>query len=532
MYESFFGFRQRPFSSVPQPNLYYPSDTMENARQCAARCAQRGEGTAVVLGPSGSGKSLLCQLIAEQFRPSMRVALLACGGLTTRRALLQAILYALARPYRGMDEGELRLALIDYLSLDAGCAEGVLLLVDEAHTLPLRLLDELRLLTNLARGSQPQVRLVLTGSCALEEKLAHPRLDSFNQRIVARCYLESLTRSETAEYIRTLADKAGGSGKKLFGNEACDAAFSASDGIPRLVSQLCDHALLLAYVMGERAVSVDRVQEAWSDLQQLPTPWNVVTRRAGPCTSSAIEFGSLSEETTTATADAAARQTHIDELGSLPEELHQDAAETSPLTEAFSASEQTSDADSDELPDGQICDQPAESASVYVDDLEDSLDEDADAEEHVRQIEHLLAEVDGSFRPAGRIGPEVELVFDDCGDPLAERFLEEEVVEDRYAAPPTRVAPPAPGHLATAAVAAEHRSEASDGCQTTSAAAEFDCEPKTVPLPARPQAIEAEPAESLVIEESRAQAAVCRVAAVRRQEFRQLFARLRRERAG
>ena len=100
--------------------------------------------------------------------------MLASGRLSTRRALFQAILYELGRPYRGMDEGELRLAVVDYLMAGDNNSRGLVLLVDEAHTLPLRLLEEIRLLTNLARSGQPLVRLVMAGGPALEERFASP----------------------------------------------------------------------------------------------------------------------------------------------------------------------------------------------------------------------------------------------------------------------------------------------------------------------------------------------------------------------
>ena len=153
--------------------------------------AQRAEGIGLVTGPAGTGKTLLCQVLAEQSRGQLEVALLASGRFNTRRSLLQAILFELGLPYREMEEGDLRLSLIDHLSPRGGTSQsGLLLIVDEAHALPLRLLEELRLITNLVRNGQARVRLVLSGSPQLEERLASPKMTSFNQRVTARCYLE------------------------------------------------------------------------------------------------------------------------------------------------------------------------------------------------------------------------------------------------------------------------------------------------------------------------------------------------------
>ena len=214
MYETCFNLSERPFASVPRTDHYYPAAVIDAARNTLTRCIDRGEGVAMIVGPSGTGKSLLCQVLAEQFQQTFQVALLASTHLDTRRSLLQAILYELSRPYRGMDEGELRLSLVDYITLNDDCSRGVVLLVDEAHHLPLRLLDEIRSLTNLTRDMQPAVRMVLAGSHVLEERFASPKLESFSQRISARCYLEAFQRSETQAYIQSRISACGGRGDR------------------------------------------------------------------------------------------------------------------------------------------------------------------------------------------------------------------------------------------------------------------------------------------------------------------------------
>src|SRR5262249_30876280 len=157
-----------------------------------------------------------------------------------------AILYELGLPYRGMDEGELRLSLVDHLEPGADNNEGLLLLIDEAHTLPWRLLEEVRMITNVVRNGQPRVRVVLAGNAALEERFASPKLNSFSQRLAARCYLEALDCAETLEYVRAQISSSGAATDKFFGEDALRSVYRASDGIPRLINQICDHALILA----------------------------------------------------------------------------------------------------------------------------------------------------------------------------------------------------------------------------------------------------------------------------------------------
>jgi len=384
MYEKFFGLSRRPFPSVPQVDYYYPAAAIEAARETLARCVERCEGVGMVVGPSGTGKTLLSLVLARQFKDSFRVAMLSSGRLSTRRALLQAILFELSQPYREMDEGELRLALVDYLTLGEECPEGMLLLVDEAHALPLRLLDEIRMITNLVCGGEPCTRLVLAGGGLLEERFANPKLESFSQRIVARCYLESFNRDETQGYVHTQIGNAGREGEEVISSDACHAVYQATDGVPRLVNQVCDHALLLACAAGREQVDRAIVEEAWADLQQLPTPWNGDSgdeRSNGGI----IEFGGLEDE---------------------PEEAGQEA--------------------DDQQPTG---DQRPSVPMLRI--SPESEDPSADPVEQVERIEQALSGLDDDFQPAGSITPELELVFDEQHDPFNEEFEEEEVIGGR-----------------------------------------------------------------------------------------------------
>lgn len=296
MYENFFAFQRRPFVSVPDVDLYYPGETTEAARQTLVRCIERGEGPGLLLGPPGSGKTLLCRLLAVHFARRMPVGFLCAGRLGSRVDLLRTILYELGQPYRDLEEGEARIALVDYLTSREDSPPAALLVVDEAHTLPLRLLDELRMLGNLHKGQAPALRLILAGGMVLEEHLANPKLECLSQRITARCYLEPLDGCETAAYIASQVDAVRGPRNRLatelFDEMAARAVYQATDGVPRLVNQVCDHALLLAYNTGKSVISAADVEAAWAELQQLPSPWSDEPAEA----SAVIEFGSLDDE--------------------------------------------------------------------------------------------------------------------------------------------------------------------------------------------------------------------------------------------
>src|SRR5580698_9921498 len=98
MYEAFFHLRRRPFAAAVQVERYFPAASIEQARKTIVRCIERAEGPAIVVGPAGTGKTLLCQLLARQLGDRFKTAVLTCGHVGARRALLQAILFELGQP--------------------------------------------------------------------------------------------------------------------------------------------------------------------------------------------------------------------------------------------------------------------------------------------------------------------------------------------------------------------------------------------------------------------------------------------------
>lgn len=301
-----FGLRRRAFVAVPSPEHYCPLEPIESGRQNLVRMIRRGEGAGLVAGPPGTGKTLLCHLLARELAGDFAVVLLSGGRIDTPRALYQAILFQLGLNFFGLDEGELRIVLEAYLQ--AGelpefvtkspraklPPRPVVLLVDEAHSLPLRILEDIRTLTNVIQEEYPRGHVVLSGGMLLEDRLSSPRLEAFAQRVVVRVYLQAFNRPQTEAFLRHQLALAGGDPDKIFSPDAVDAVYRASGGIPRLVNQLADHAMFLAFAQGKKQVNWQLVEEAWSDLQQLPGPWNDSQRRTER--PSIIEFGHLSED--------------------------------------------------------------------------------------------------------------------------------------------------------------------------------------------------------------------------------------------
>ncbi len=318
MYESHFGFKTRPFTATPNTECFFPTEHTRRAFESVVSCIDRASGAALIVGGSGLGKSLLLQVIGSHFQQGYSVAILESASITSRRELLQSILFELGLPYRGMEEGELRLTLMDYLKPSDRCPNGLLLCVDEAHLLQTKLLEELKMITNLVRDGRPRARLVLAGNATIEERLTDPKLESLNQRIATRAYLQPMSQHECRDYVAAHLNHVGRKTLDIFDDDAVEAVHTATNGIPRLVNQVCDHSFILAIAEGKARITKEMINEAWSDIQRLPVQWHVLGSETESKNDHVIEFGSLSgdedHENDTNSADIQLENTQLENI--------------------------------------------------------------------------------------------------------------------------------------------------------------------------------------------------------------------------
>jgi type II secretory pathway predicted ATPase ExeA len=145
------------------------------------------------------------------------------------------------------------------------------LLVDEAQTMSFEVLDELRLLADMELGEHKLLPLVLAGQPELGDRLQEPALQSLKQRIVLRCSLRALTIRETGSYIAGRIAVAGGDAAQVFTADAVEAVHACSRGVPRVISVICDNALIAGFAAQERPVGRQTVLDVCADLDLEPT---------------------------------------------------------------------------------------------------------------------------------------------------------------------------------------------------------------------------------------------------------------------
>lgn len=261
----------RPFMTLPRVASFHASRDAQATLDGLHRVITRAEGIGLVIGSTGTGKSLLLTCLRDRLDDRFAVALLSGARICTRRGLWQSILAGVSEPYCGLDEEELRIGLVDRIRGLAATGGSLVVLVDEAHTLPRRLLEELRLLASVVT-TQPAVHLVLAGTVRLEEMLGEADLEGIAQRVAVRGYLEPLDYEETCQYLRTQMRVAGLDWDNRFDAETDAAVFTLTDGVPRLINQVCDQALRIAEQHGRRRVGKAELAAAWEEIQHLPPP--------------------------------------------------------------------------------------------------------------------------------------------------------------------------------------------------------------------------------------------------------------------
>jgi len=262
MYAAYFGLSERPFSLAPDPRYLYLSDAHREA--LAHLLYGLGEGGSFVqlTGEVGTGKTTVCRALLEQLPPDVDVAMIFNPRLTSVE-LLATVCDELRVPY---PSGTTSLkVLVDALSralLDAHArGRRTVLVIDEAQNLSARVLEEIRLLTNLETTKEKLLQVILIGQPELAELLARRHLRQLAQRVTARCHLRSFTEEETRKYVQHRMEIAG-QRQPIFTRLALRAAHRLSRGVPRLLNTICDRALLGAYATGQTRVREAIVRRA------------------------------------------------------------------------------------------------------------------------------------------------------------------------------------------------------------------------------------------------------------------------------
>ncbi|MBT4693176.1 MAG: AAA family ATPase [Planctomycetaceae bacterium] len=301
MYTSFYKLDKTPFAFAPSPECFYANAELCESLRTLRRVILRGEGPALIVGPNGTGKSTICELLVEHFRKSHQIVHFRSASFATGRDIIEQFSLSLGGTVLQQTTAELRTTIASRVCNLVENPEPILLVVDEAHRIPPEIIRELQSLQNIVHQGKSRICIILAGTLKIEEILTDPTLESFNQRIAHRCYVAAASRMETKALINEQLVQAGRSVSEIFTRGALRRIYEFTQGIPRIINLLADRCLIVGQQREIQVIEEHDVELAWADLQQLPPPKPVATEEesstkdnsAKPSTT--VEFGMLSD---------------------------------------------------------------------------------------------------------------------------------------------------------------------------------------------------------------------------------------------
>lgn len=266
MYLDFYKLTEPPFNITPDPHYLFFSRQHRAAYEHVMYGIRERKGFIQLTGEVGSGKTTLCRAVLAELGRGVQTALILNPCLTEAQ-LMRAVLRDFGLNPSGKDMLKLVETLNTFLLARTEEGANVALLIDEAQNLSLKLMEQVRLLSNLETTRHKLIQIVLIGQPELEEKLANPALRQLRQRITVRFHLGPLAEAEIAAYVTHRLAKAGANGRIVFEPRALRLVYDYSRGIPRLINAVCDNALLAGYVAGTWRIDAKCVKQAISQLE-------------------------------------------------------------------------------------------------------------------------------------------------------------------------------------------------------------------------------------------------------------------------
>ncbi|HEX4348325.1 MAG TPA: AAA family ATPase [Vicinamibacterales bacterium] len=278
MYEEYYGLSEKPFSLTPDPKYLYRSESHANAFELLQYAIRRREGFVVVTGDIGTGKTTLCRALLEQIDRTTFTALVL-NPFISEEDLLKRILQDFgvisreelkAGRMAHVTKQELIETLYDFLLSLIPLKASAVLIIDEAQNLPLHVLEQIRILSNLETDKEKLLQIILVGQLNLQTLLRSAELRQLDQRVSIRYELKARDEESTSAYVAHRLAIAGGSGSVAFTTKALGLVHRITGGVPRLINLICDRALLAGFSQKANRITPDMVHHAAESLDLRP----------------------------------------------------------------------------------------------------------------------------------------------------------------------------------------------------------------------------------------------------------------------
>lgn len=253
MYEDYYGFHEKPFSLQPDPSFLFLGKRHRIAYTMLEYGIMNESPITVITGEIGSGKTTLVRHLLNQIDDEEHTIGLITNTHITFGDLMSWIFMAFDLDYKGKDKVEMYQAFIDFVIEHYAEGRKVLLIVDEAQNMDPETLEELRVISNMNVDKDQLIQIVLVGQPELRDLLREPYLEQLAQRVSVDYHLSPFEPVETDEYIRYRLKKAGGD-PELFDAKARRFVHYYTDGVPRLINNICEITLVYGYASQKQVI--------------------------------------------------------------------------------------------------------------------------------------------------------------------------------------------------------------------------------------------------------------------------------------
>lgn len=266
MYNQFFGFKEKPFKLVPNPDYLFLSKSHEEALAHLTYAISQGDGFAEIIGEVGTGKTTICRAFLENLDENTDAAYIINPKMDSTQ-LLKAIndefgIYAKEHNTKALID-----RLNSFLMERRAAGKRAILIIDEAQNLDQEVLEQLRLLSNLETTKEKLLQIILVGQPELGEMLDSYELRQLGQRITLSCHIFPLTYEETKNYIQHRIHIASQKPAVKFTRPAFRSIYRFSGGIPRLINIACDRMLLIAFGNNQHKIAGKTAKKAVRELK-------------------------------------------------------------------------------------------------------------------------------------------------------------------------------------------------------------------------------------------------------------------------
>lgn len=268
MYEAFYGLKNKPFQLNPDPSFYFGSKQHQRASAYLDYGLHQNEGFIVITGEVGAGKTTIVRGMLDSLDPEKVVAAHLVSTQLDAEDTLRLVGAAFGLRTKDVSKADVLMSLEAFLINETGKGKRCLLIVDEAQNLTPRAVEELRMLSNFQYGNHALLQSFLVGQPEFRQILQSPHLMQFRQRVIAACHIGPLDVEETRAYIQHRLNCAGSTGIPEISQEAYEAIFKASSGIPRRINSVCDRLLLFGYLSNQKSFGAADVVEVANEINE------------------------------------------------------------------------------------------------------------------------------------------------------------------------------------------------------------------------------------------------------------------------